>query len=702
MNDISKREDVYLKNFLTFYFGSEEVIIEPIREEADTKTPDYFISNKNVLIEVKEVHDRESNEQLAQWSIVIKKLQNAIDQSPKLREIRGTYLIDTPPVFKTPTDKERFNEAASKILESVINLNKDVSVFNNSFKINKVSDEGNYISFAAMGQGGSYDAANIMHQNVYSKVNTANQQLRYPKIQVTKKILLFINKITLLTWQWDIFKALSYMYSDLLQYNNIDEIWFQQPNPDGTFSHMLLYRRAFFQEYESGNIEHYDKQDLELFAQWFSALSEIGNHQKAKLFKALTDLLKNHKPDEIFSDPNNRIEIVRFGRWLAENNQRADANWLVQQFLNDPDPLDPPTDDKSNYGNELHQSVIDAIKPELHAIHTVKGHLAWTVQLLALKKDFLKEAYDYTQKVLRKTKHLYLVLQWIYPLIEVSNRRFWLKELDGKQYKDFKKLSFELLNNYGKYPDIAKSLVHLFNYLRELTTSEAKVVLDKLDKADDYEALLLYFAIYRKRHFNDEKYDVEIREFDSSYAFNKLEKTIKSDNKELLNLRSGIAWNIWKILSEDEKEFETLSPLIDDFLTTSYDNHLYHNFEMIVEEYIDKRTKKALEWFKAIIKSANEYIKLNKDNGRHVWLGTQTDKVLNEIAKREPKNLIEVVESLSEMWMNGAFIGTIDEVFNSYKFIKDSEYKEEVKQKFKVIYSKMKAVHEKIQQVNWD
>lgn len=374
----------------------------------------------------------------------------------------------------------------------------------------------------------------------------------------------------------------------------------------------------------------------------------------------------------------------------------------MKQFLSDPDPLDPPTQDRQDYGNELHESVKNATKPDIHAIHTVKGHLAWTVQLLALRRDFLKEAYDYTQSTLRNTKHLYLVLQWVFPLIEISNRRFWLKELDEKLYKDFKGLCFELLKSYSKYPDIAKGLVHIFYYFRELTTEEAREVLNRLEKADDYEALLLYFALFRQRHFKEEKYSRKIREYNPEFAKTKLERIILSHDKSLLNLRSGIAWNIWKILSENDKEFEILSPLVDKFLTTPYDNRLYHSFERIVEDQLERHTDKCLDWFVAIIKALNNYLSGKPDQGRNVWLSTRIGEVLRKLAATRPESLANIIQLLYEIWMKGAYIGTISEIFSSYKAIDNPEVWLKSKDKFKELYAQMKSVNEKLEEVDWE
>ncbi len=693
-----------------------------IRDEVKVLSPekilgkgaDYFVINSGLLIEATQLIDNEDLARSAKWAITVNTLSKLIKEDSRFSSIKGLHSISTPENFGLKASQlknesvlnTKISKAVDDIIKAILSKRPEVDVFGYKLRVEKVNEVDDGIYFSTIGRARSISVAGIFHENLRKKFDKANTQLGIEEIdgaKVKSRVLLIVNKYRLLTFDWDLFEGLSYSYKELVEkYSNISEIWFQAEDGEGKYQHKLLYRKAIFTQFENMDFSNMNSQDYEVFAKWFSALEKLDDNKKQILIEALKILLKRHSPHKIFPDPQTRIEMVRYGRWLAENNKRNDANWLIKQFLNDPDPSDPPTGDKKDYGNELHESIKKATKSDIHAIHTVKGHLAWTVQLLSLKKDFLlKESYGYTQGVLRSTKHLYLILQWIFPLIEISNRRFWLKELDEKLYEDFRKLCFELLESYSKYPDIAKGLVHVFHYFKELTTEETKEVLNKLEKADDYETLLLYFAIYREKHFKEEKYNKEIRDYNPTYAKKKLEETILNDDNGLLNLRSGIAWNIWKILSEDEKELETLIPLIDSFLTSPYDGHLFHNFERIVEEYIDKFPEKSITWFIQIIKAAKLYLDKKPDEGRNVWLSTEIGKVLRKTAEKKPEQLLVLIELLYEMWMKGAFVGTISEIFTSYKFIDNKELRLQLEGKFKEIYFRMKKVNEKLENVDW-
>lgn len=694
MKKIIKLEDPFIIKFLKSikkqdYLGFPDNI-------SIGKSPDYYLPEVKYLVEIKRVFDRDELEKWAIWESIFNKFNKVLDVAIKNYRIEGTYLINTPERLKMPMNKKFYMDSTKIILEAVTKNKRSVTVNGYGFEIHKVNKKGSYIAFSSIGIGGSVNIAGIVYKNIREKLKTANAQLGFKYNDPDKKIVLLVNQYRLLSWDWELFEGISFAYNDLLSYENIDEVWIQSGE-----KHTLLFDRNLFEQFEASKFLNTTKNQFELFAKWFSPLDKMGEEKKGKLIEALKVFLKDKKPFEIFPDIYTRIEMVRFGRWLAENNRLGEASWLIGQFLSDPDPLDPPTENKKDFGNELHEKIKKATKPDIHSINTVKGHLAWTVQLLALRKDFLKEAYGFTQRELRKTKHLYLIMQWIVPLIEISNRRFLLKELDEGLYSDFKKLCFELLNSYSQFPDIAIALVHVFNYFKNLTTNEAKEVLDKLEKADDYQVLLLYYAIFRDRHFKEAKYPKDVRSYNPAYAKEKLEKTILNNEPSLLNLRSSLAWNIWKILSEDEKEFKTLSPLIDKFLSTPYDNHLYHNFERIVEDHIEKHTSKSIDWFMKVIDATNEYLKLNPDKGREVWLGTGTTKVLSNIARAQPQKLSILIELLFEIWMKGAYIGSISETFTSYESIADAGLRLEMKDKFRDLYSKMKLVNEKLEPVDW-
>lgn len=696
-----KKEDVNIKPFLDFYLkGKAPERYIPI-PEGNGKTPDYYIPSEDTLIEVKEIHDQKDLKRHSQWGTIASKLQKAIDASQLINKVVGSYLIDTPHTYKSPTDTGSFKKAAEDVIKAVIRGSKMVKVFKYDFKITRVSKKGNYISFGTSGPGGSFDAAQTIFENIHGKLRTANTQLgfQYNNKTQSKKIVLLVNKYQLLFWDWDLYKGVSYLYDDLISYSNIDEIWFQNELKTGGFSHRLVFRRTFFGQFESGDLTSYGDSDLNLFADWFSALEGKGDEKKLKLLNALKVFLGTKKPYELFQKSTPREEMVRFGKWLVDQGRFEDAIWLIQQFITDPDPEETKQNEKRP---SLHDSIVKKDKSrEPSVITSVMGHLAWTVQALALHKETVLQAYEFTSEVLKRTKDYYVVLEWLIPLIAISGRKVWLKEQSEEAYKDFKELSFSILRKYSKFPALSRAIVHLFYYFRDVTTKEAFEILENLDKAEEFETLLIYFAIFRQRHFKESKYPSEVQNYDPKLARKMLKEKIGDISKANRNLRGGIAWNLWKILSENESEFDTISPWIDEFMKYPYETRLFHNFERVIEEWFNRKPEKCIEWYTVVVKSTAVYATKNPDKARDLWLTTETDQILANIAQYYPDKLAPLVRQLFTIWQTGAYVGSPKGIFQTYKLIDDAKLREEVKKEYEMIYKKMKEMNPKLEEVEF-
>ena len=138
-HNFNKAEDVSIIPFLEFYYYSEKDISFTAVNEDGGKRPDYHIQTDNSLVEVKEIHDKESNQKHAQWGKIASKLQKAVDNNQLINKVKGTFLVNTPELFKTPTEQKAFESASSQVLQAVIDNKKEVKVFGVDFEINKVS-----------------------------------------------------------------------------------------------------------------------------------------------------------------------------------------------------------------------------------------------------------------------------------------------------------------------------------------------------------------------------------------------------------------------------------------------------------------------------------------------------------------------------------------------------------------------------------
>ncbi len=695
-HNFNKTEDVAIIPFLEFYYRSEKEISFIAINEDEEKRPDYHVETDNTLIEVKEIHDRESNQKHAQWGEIASKLQKAVDKNKLISQVKGTFLVNTPELFKTPTEQKAFESASSQILQVVIDNKKDVKVFGVNFEINKVSNQESVVVFGSHGGGGSINPANIVYQNIKDKIATANQQLgnQPQNIQSKKRIMLLVNKYYFPLWNWDLFKAISRVYKELLTYENIDEIWYQFETKEKGFVHKLLYRKTFFEQYESSNFTDCNAEDLALFANWFSAISEMGEEEKNKLLIALKHFLKDKRPYQIFPNSQTREEMVRIGLWLAEKELFNDAIWLIEQFITDNDPP-LPKDYKGEEKFDYHKQVLN--NEDVNIITTVLGHLAWVIQKLAVRKNYIVKALEFTQTLLNHP-NLYVKLQGIIPLIEITARRQWLEEHDKENnvenYNEFRKVSFSLLNKYSQYKAIANSLTHVFYYFKDINTKDAIKILDKLKGARESAALFVYFGVFRERHFKGKL------PFDPKPLRRKLILAIKDNQKEYEDLQGSIAWNFWRILAETPDEFNTLKSYIDLFFRLPYSKKYYSSLERIIEEWIERKPEICISWFINSIEKLLDYVDNNEMTARNTWI--EPKKALQFIAVNKPTILIRIVGNLVKLWKLGAFVGSPKEIFESYKKISGPKLKGQAKKQFRTWYGEMKRMNPKIEAVIWN
>jgi hypothetical protein len=693
---ITKAEDVSIIPFLEYYYsGSRQDITFMSVAEDVNKRPDYYVSSANTLIEVKEIHDRLSNQKHAQWNRIVSKLQKAVDTNNLLSQVKGTFLVNTPEIFKTPTEQQAFITASTDILKSVISNEKTIKIFGVEFEINKVSDQENIVVFGTYG-GGWVDTSNTVYQNIKDKLISADKQLAYRPTETSpsKKIVLLSNKYYMPLWNWDLFKAAARTYEDLLTYNNIDEIWYQFETKEKGFTHELLYKKSFFEKFENSQFNNLNADDLRLFANWFSALSEMGEEKKQKLFIALQQFLKDKKPHEIFENEQTREDIVRFGLWLAEKEKFDELVWFIEKFITDPNPPDPKfykPDEKFNYDKKIRNN------EDVNVITTVLGHLAWDIQKLAIRKNYIIKAFEFT-KILLAHSNLYVKLQGLIPLIEIAARRQWLQNHDqsekSKIYNDFRLSVFTLLKNYSQYKPFANWLTRVFYYFKDLNTEEALLVLDNLRNAQDVAALYVYFGIYRKNHFKDKV------GFYPEPLVNKLKEVILEEDEANVNLQGSIAWHFWKILEETPDQFSVLKPYLDLFFTLPYNKRYYSSLGRIIEKWIESKPDICIGWFEIMISKLSDYGTDKKDEVYHIWIDPA--KSLEIIAQNDSIKLTNIVNVLVKLWELGAYIGSPNAIFGTYKCISNLEEKIRVKNQFKILYEKMKLMNPKLETSSWE
>jgi hypothetical protein len=409
----------------------------------------------------------------------------------------------------------------------------------------------------------------------------------------------------------------------------------------------------------------------------FRCLRNLANEFPNQVFGFIKKHLgKVKKVHEFIKDDYTRQEIVEVGNVFAEKAMYDETLWIVEKFINDPDPR---TDEISEFN--YHAKIKKGEDPGI--ITSVRGRVAWVLERLAVKEEFILRAFEYSKQLLT-TDNLYVIQQAIVPLIEITARRQWLQE----RQQELHDLLFKLLDRYSNYPAISRYLLRAFSYHRDLNEQDAKKVLKSLENIGESAALFVYFALFRKGHFPEKG------EFDSSKFEGILKEKIKSGREDL---RSNLAWHFWHLLEEHRDEFDRVKPYIDLFLQQPYQRGPYDDIERIIKDCIEYRTEVCIKWFKIMLDKISKFV----DSERQpVWL-METEEIIEAVAERMPDKLLELMEKLVRLWRNRVFIGSHKRLFEAFRLVLDKDLRMEIKGKFQRWDDSMRKLNPKLEPVDF-
>lgn len=606
----------------------------------------------------------------------------------------GLYMVNVPVDLKVkPKDAPLI---VDEVLTAIKNTQTSFNIKNiGQFKIHKVDNQGSDIGFGSCPPAEWIDSPNIIHQNIYKKLKIANAQLgSFQNHTINKKILLLVNKYIFGDDISDFIEALTYSYNELLIYKNIDEIWLQIKT-----WHILLYTREFATSFDRCELQS-TEQSVLLFEKWFCPLEKLGNAYKEKLFIILKKFIESKKPCQVFKDKIVRERMVQLGDWLADGKRYKDIIWLIDKFIDDPDPEDPQNytgDPRFNY----HEVIAKGEDPLI--ITSVLGHLAWVIQKLAIQKDYITKALSYIKHLFLRS-NLYVKYQCIFPLIAISARQQWLDGC-GKRpyeglYKEFHQLVFDLIKLVKENPNykvIAEKLCCIFRYYKDLSTKEAEQVLDALKNTDESADLFIYFGIFRQRYYRNQNIEFNTGKFEDV-----LKTLIKDRSEKSFTLRSNIAWHFREILDDTPQEFNAIKPFIDLFLEQPYEKHILEDIGIIINGQIKANPEVCTRWYKVLLDRIAESIDKEKHlQPRDGMLLICTEEMNKAIAEYSPNELVEVMEKLVNLWNKGMHIGELKILFESYRLIKDEKQKIIIKQKFRKMHDSMRRLEPKLEKIDW-
>ncbi len=692
---IEKDEDRFIGPFIEFYLPPRYPELSHVEVESPDKDntqslPDYYLVQPAILVEVKGIHDRAELETITGWERKINALKKELN-SRDTSLIPGSFLVDTNRDFRVPRSPKRIKGVIDQLLDAIKNDQSSLTLEETgTFLIKKINDQDHHVAFGFRSNFTFFDPADTVHQNTKSLIKKADKQLGlFEGGKVSIKILLLVNWYVFSDKFGAIFKALCRSYEELMISQNIDEIWLQSGQSDGTFEHDIVYTRDLLMSFDRGEIST-DRTTAHLLGKWFFALTLKGDEYKGKAFAALNRLLEVEEPHHLFEDSLDREQMVELGSWLIEQERFADAIWLIDRFIDDPDPPDPEDysgDPKLNH----HQRIANG-ETSQQTITSVLGHLACVVQQLAVNDEYLLDALRYADRLLGH-KNFYVKLEAILPLIEIAARRqlldgYGIRPYQGS-YKRFHDIAFDLVTLVENNPEliaIAEYLSLVFLSYTDLSTVEAELVLDSLKVTHESADLFVCFGIYRERCYQDQSI-----EFDQEKLDKKLRDMIKNNDEDYLRLRAGILYCFERILAEDPSEFDALQPYIDLFARQPLDSNLYRTLRRIIEKWIEGRPDVCIRWYKSMLSDFSKFSVSGKPSYscRGLWIGGMKS-IVEVIAHTFPNELKEVIERIVRLYERGVFNGRLDTLIDSLDVLQDEELRNEIVEELSKLVSEEK------------
>ncbi|MFX0203838.1 MAG: hypothetical protein ACFFCW_47675 [Candidatus Hodarchaeota archaeon] len=707
LRKIKKREDEDLIRFVDFLFfnGVKKITVLDKPDETRKDRPregnfDYLIqldNDEKMALEFTQIFEKEEKRvRSLQWGNLV----GAFNEELKRYSLRhgqfnwsGIWNVETPENFGATRNKSRIiaRKNVSRLTSAIEKKESSIEIDGFVLKLKKVIEQQRGSLFFSTGsKAGFVDPASDISPKLEEKLPEKNEQLTTEK---AKRVLVIVNKYVFGETS-EIISALSRI-DGIWKYENFDEIYFEE-SP----SRFILIFSSELRNAWTSRKFLVNNSFIGPFQLWIFSLRN-NNPKKTFLIvrKILTEQLKS--ADKLFPDNFAREEIVQIGNWLIEQERFEDATWLIDKFIDDPDP-EEPEHYKGTPSFNYHEQIAQGEDPSI--ITTVRGHLAWVIQKLTFNQNHITRALSYTKQLLSR-KNLYSKSQAIVPLIEIAKRRQWLDGY-GKRpyqgtYEEFHKLVFDLLRlvkDHQNYRAIAKLLSYIFWYYKDLSTEEALQVLDSLEISDQSAESFVYFGIFRKRHYKDQPI-----EFDGEKLDEKLKEMIRNKNESHQRLLARITWNLWRILDKNRNEFDTIKPYIDLMITQPYQRRVYVYIEFIIRDWMKDRPEVCIQWYKSMLFQISEFVdqknQLQALGG--LWL-MSAEKIVQVIANHNPDELLEVMEKLVSLWKKGVVIGSPKRLFETFRLVSDRNQATKIKRRFQKWYNLMKRLNPKLEKVNWN
>lgn len=492
------------------------------------------------------------------WSEIADRLREALTA----RGVTG-YLIRAPRFFVPKFKRNDFAENTAQRLAAVIASHpNEAELTLDAFAIFKLTGE-TRISISYIGGIRAVNPFGSATEALDELLPTKNEQL---DVQGRLRVLLIVNA--------DMFgheDAVRDYFStrDAEQFSNIDRVFFEAA-PGKT---ALVFDRRVFDCYRDHKIPD-DEGMVTLFIS-FVEHRLASDHRTA--FEITKMVHAKYGSLERLS-VGGKDALISCGDLFVEEADWASVLWIVHSLKDDTDPSFP---------NPMHEEVAGG-KDHL-TINSIRGRLSWLIQKVVVHN--LVEYYPSMLDILERYAtgpDFYIRTQACVPLSEMARRRRATLP-DGNSFlpeivcERLKSLAFRMLNDAGTNPTLLDWVSTILVWIRDLSENEADDVLRKLSPVSGLYgihnrcALLLYFALFRDKHFP------ELPRFNSAEFRDRLHQELrKSDSK----FRVSLMWIMSGGGDGQALPYEAIQPYLASFLSGPWDEAGFLHLRTICETHV--------------------------------------------------------------------------------------------------------------------
>lgn len=698
---IQKEEDSDLRRFADFLFGNGIQKITVLDKPDRTKKNGCRQGNFDYLLQI---------EQSGRLAVEFTRLYGTKEQIKKLHkrvnlveafmqeqqrhlskhgtmDFQGLWNVEDPENFgATLTKSKRIaHENFPRLVSAIKEKRSTIEIAGCTLRLRQAGFEQSgrlYFMMMTMIIERSADFESSLRDMLSAK----NEQLT---VEGAERVLVIINKHGVHESN-TVIGALSKV-AEIWHYSNFDKIYFEQNA--GYF--VLIFSKELRDAWIS-NALSFNHSFIKPFQLWISHLRDSDPSR----FFVLTRGILTGNPHEIFPDSRVRENLVRIGEWLTEQGRYEDVTWLIDRFIDDPDPEEPGS--LGDHGLRYHKDIL--LGEDIPVSETVLGNLAWVIQKLALHIEYVNTALDYTKK-LASHKNMYVKLHAILPLVEIAIRRRYLKSY-GKTprqgaYKDFHDLAFNLLRVVEENPRclaIANRLCRVFCHYIELSTGEAERVLDALKITREAAGIFVSYCVLNRTTL----VNLDARD-DGGKLDKRLREIIIAKSDKYRELRARIVWMIFQALDQNPSDFDAFRPYIDLCLEQQYSTEFYNRIELILSFWIRKRPDICIHWFRLMLKQVS-YVAESESQvvaRGGIWL-LYAESIIEAVAMERPSELAGLMKNLVTLWKSRVWIGDLRRLFESYRLVSDKKRRTEIRSEFQLLYDSVNLLHPNACKVDWD